>query len=44
MPVYELAGKRPKIGNGTWIAPSAEIIGDVEIGENCYIRPRYGHA
>jgi carbonic anhydrase/acetyltransferase-like protein (isoleucine patch superfamily) len=37
MPVYELGGKRPKIGKGTWIAPSAEIIGDVEIGENCYI-------
>ena len=37
MPVYEFAGKRPKIGRGTWIAPSAEIIGDVEIGESCYI-------
>jgi carbonic anhydrase/acetyltransferase-like protein (isoleucine patch superfamily) len=22
---------------GTWVAPSAEVIGDVEIGENCYI-------
>lgn len=37
MAVYEIAGKRPKIGNGSWIAPSAEIIGDVAIGENCYI-------
>lgn len=37
MPVYEIAGKRPKISKGTWIAPSAEIIGDVETGENCYI-------
>ena len=37
MPVYEIEGKRPRIGIGTWVAPSAEIIGDVEIGENCYI-------
>lgn len=37
MPIYELEGKSPQIGRGTWIAPSAEIIGDVEIGENCYI-------
>ena len=37
MPVYEIEGKRPRIGTGTWVAPSAEIIGDVEIGENCYI-------
>jgi carbonic anhydrase/acetyltransferase-like protein (isoleucine patch superfamily) len=37
MPIYEIDGKRPVIGSGTWVAPSAEIIGDVEIGENCYI-------
>ena len=37
MPVYEIEGKRPLIGTGTWVAPSAEIIGDVEIGEDCYI-------
>ena len=37
MPIYEMEGKSPKIGKGTWVAPSAEIIGDVEIGENCYI-------
>ena len=37
MPIYELEGKSPQIGKGTWVAPSAEIIGDVEIGENCYI-------
>ena len=37
MPCYEIEGKRPRIGIGTWVAPSAEIIGDVEIGENCYI-------
>lgn len=37
MPLYEINHKKPVIGNGTWIAPSAEIIGDVTIGENCYI-------
>jgi carbonic anhydrase/acetyltransferase-like protein (isoleucine patch superfamily) len=37
MPVYELNRIRPLIGDGTWIAPSADIIGDVTIGTNCYI-------
>jgi carbonic anhydrase/acetyltransferase-like protein (isoleucine patch superfamily) len=37
MPLYEISGKKPVIGNNTWIAPSAEIIGDVVIGDNCYI-------
>lgn len=37
MPLYEINGKKPHIGKGTWISPSAEIIGDVRIGENCYI-------
>jgi phenylacetic acid degradation protein len=37
MPLYELDGKRPQIGDGTWIAPSAEIIGNVVLGRNCYI-------
>jgi len=25
----------PKIGDKTWIADSADVIGDVEIGEDC---------
>ena len=37
MPLYRLGDKYPQIGVGTWIAPSAEIIGDVKIGESCYI-------
>jgi len=37
MPVYEIDGKTPVIGKGTWIAPSADIIGDVSIGKDCYI-------
>jgi carbonic anhydrase/acetyltransferase-like protein (isoleucine patch superfamily) len=37
MPVYEVDGKTPVIGKGTWVAPSADIIGDVTIGRDCYI-------
>jgi len=37
MPIYELSGKRPVIGEGTWIAPTASIIGSVNIGRNCHI-------
>jgi carbonic anhydrase/acetyltransferase-like protein (isoleucine patch superfamily) len=37
MPLYEIDNKKPNIGQGTWIAPSAEIIGDVTIGKECYI-------
>ncbi len=37
MPLYEIDNKTPVIGQGTWVAPSAEIIGDVTIGQNCYI-------
>jgi carbonic anhydrase/acetyltransferase-like protein (isoleucine patch superfamily) len=27
----------PKVGNNSWIAPSADVIGEVEIGEECSI-------
>jgi carbonic anhydrase/acetyltransferase-like protein (isoleucine patch superfamily) len=37
MPVIPFKGKTPVIGPGTWIAPDAWIIGDVEIGENVSI-------
>jgi len=39
MAVYEFNGKVPLIGEGTWVAPSADIIGDVRIGRNCWIGP-----
>ncbi len=39
MPVYSFDGKTPVIGSGTWIAPSAYIIGDVRIGSRCWIGP-----
>ncbi len=35
--LYEFEGKRPVIGKGSYVFPSATIIGDVEIGDNCYI-------
>jgi carbonic anhydrase/acetyltransferase-like protein (isoleucine patch superfamily) len=35
--IYEFEGKVPKIGKGTFVHPEAVIIGDVEIGDNCYI-------
>lgn len=39
MGLYEFNGRAPQIGAGTWIAPSAEIIGEVTIGKNCWIGP-----
>ena len=35
--VYKFKDFIPKIGKGSWIAPSADVIGDVEIGEDCSI-------
>lgn len=37
MPIYEVNQKRPVIGRYTWIAPTAQVIGDVTIGNGCYI-------
>ncbi len=37
--IYEFEGKRPKIGRGTYVHESAVIIGDVTIGERCFIAP-----
>jgi carbonic anhydrase/acetyltransferase-like protein (isoleucine patch superfamily) len=34
MPVYELDGIRPRIAASAWIAPSAQVIGNVELGED----------
>lgn len=30
-------GKKPQIGQGTYLAPSADVIGDCRIGKNCSI-------
>jgi carbonic anhydrase/acetyltransferase-like protein (isoleucine patch superfamily) len=37
MAIFQLEDRTPKIGENNYIADSAEIIGDVVIGNNCYI-------
>jgi phenylacetic acid degradation protein len=39
MVVYRFEDKEPKIGKGTYISQSAEVIGNVTIGKQCYIGP-----
>ena len=33
MPIYEHAGIAPRIGRGAYVAPTAAVIGDVELGD-----------
>ena len=37
MPLYEFEGKRPKIGDSSFIHPDAVLIGGVNIGEGCWV-------
>ncbi len=39
MTVMRFDGHAPRIGRGTWIHPSADVFGNVEIGEECWIGP-----
>ncbi|MGB9635647.1 MAG: gamma carbonic anhydrase family protein [Thermoplasmata archaeon] len=39
MAVYSFEGRNPKIGNTSYISRDAVIIGDVQIGEGCFIGP-----
>jgi carbonic anhydrase/acetyltransferase-like protein (isoleucine patch superfamily) len=39
MALYEFEGKRPKVGKETYVSETADVIGDVTIGDNCYIGP-----
>ena len=39
MPMYEYDGKRPVHGDRCFIFENATIIGNVKLGENCYIGP-----
>lgn len=39
MAIYEFEGREPRLGQGTYVHPSAEVIGAVTIGENCWIGP-----
>ncbi|MFC5497849.1 gamma carbonic anhydrase family protein [Caenimonas terrae] len=37
MALYELDGKAPTLGAGAWVADSAQVIGNVELGENASV-------
>ena len=37
MALYELDGKQPKLGDGAWVADTAAVIGDVELGANASV-------
>jgi carbonic anhydrase/acetyltransferase-like protein (isoleucine patch superfamily) len=37
MAIYELDGKSPQLGNGAWIADSAQVIGEVVLAENASV-------
>jgi len=37
--LYQFEERKPKIGKGSYIFPSADVIGDVEIGEGCFVEP-----
>ncbi len=37
MAVYELEGQQPRLGNGAWVADSAQVIGNVEMGEGASV-------
>ncbi|MCP4600416.1 MAG: gamma carbonic anhydrase family protein [Proteobacteria bacterium] len=37
MPIYAFEGKRPTIARSAYVSPTATIIGDVTIGELCYV-------
>lgn len=32
MPLYSIDDKAPQLGDGAWVAPSADLIGDVRLG------------
>ena len=38
--IYSFDGRKPEIGNDTYVSEQALVIGDVKIGDSCYI----GHA
>jgi len=37
--IYEFEGKRPALGRGTYVADNAVVVGDVTVGERCFIAP-----
>ena len=39
MAIYEFEGRRPRLGLGAYVHPSADVIGDVSVGDGCWIGP-----
>jgi carbonic anhydrase/acetyltransferase-like protein (isoleucine patch superfamily) len=37
MPLYDIDSVGPKLGEGAWVAPSADLIGDVRLGDRCSV-------
>jgi carbonic anhydrase/acetyltransferase-like protein (isoleucine patch superfamily) len=37
MPLYAIAGMQPTLGRNCWIAPSADLIGDVRLGDEASV-------
>ena len=37
MAIYELDGKAPQLGEGAWVADSAQVIGAVELGPHASV-------
>jgi carbonic anhydrase/acetyltransferase-like protein (isoleucine patch superfamily) len=37
MPLYEIGGKRPTVADTAWVAPSADLIGDVQLAEDASV-------
>lgn len=39
MAIYEFEGRVPKIGENVYVHPSADVIGLVTVGDDCYVAP-----
>ena len=37
MAIYEFEGKRPRIGRTSFVPETGDVVGDVTIGEGCFI-------
>lgn len=37
MAIYQFEGRKPRVAQGTFVAESASVIGDVQIGKDAYI-------
>ncbi|MBA3773975.1 MAG: gamma carbonic anhydrase family protein [Ramlibacter sp.] len=37
MAIYELDGKAPQLGQGTWVADTAHVMGEVQLGDNASV-------